>query len=212
MSGSRANGGRGARIVLVRHGQTDYNAEDRWQGSRSDVPLNEAGLEQARQTARALAERYPDGFDALYASDLVRARQTAGVLGEAFGLEVRVEPGLRELDHGRWDGRLKSEIVERWPDEYAAYQADPRTVRRGGGDSYDDLAERVWPALEAIADRHAGGRVLAVSHGGPIRLVMSRVLDRPLTERDSFGVVNASHFEVERSEGGWSLVGSAPAG
>lgn len=195
-----------ARIVLVRHGQTDYNAEDRWQGSRSDVPLNEAGFEQARETAEGLARRYPDGFDALYASDLLRARQTAEVIARRFGLDVRIEPALRELDHGRWDGRTKREVVERWPEEHAAYRADPRTVRRGGGESYEDLGERVWPALERIAERHAGGRVVVVSHGGPIRLVLARVLDRPLVERDDFGVVNAATFEVERGPAGWSLV------
>ncbi|MBW3660309.1 MAG: histidine phosphatase family protein [Gemmatimonadetes bacterium] len=195
-----------ARMVLVRHGETDYNREDRWQGSRSNVPLNAAGRAQAASLAESLAERYDHEIAAIYTSDLDRARQTAEILAERLGLEVEEEPGLRELDHGRWDGRLKIEIVERWPDEYAAYQADPRNVRRGGGDSYADLAERLWPVLERLAERHRGERIAVVSHGGPIRLVMSRVLDRPLTERDAFGVVNASIFEVEYFAGGWTLI------
>lgn len=195
-----------ARIVLVRHGETDYNREDRWQGSRSDVPLNETGREQAADVAAALEARYDGAFEAVYSSHLRRARETAGVVAGRLGLEVHEEPALRELDHGRWDGLLKTEIVERYPEEYAAYEADPRTVQRGGGESYADLAERLWPVLERLASDHLGERIVAVCHGGPIRLVMSRVLDRPLTERDSFGVVNASFFEVEWSgSSGWVL-------
>lgn len=195
-----------ARIVLVRHGETDFNVEDRWQGSRSDVPLNDTGRGQAAAVADRLAERYGSDLAAIYASDLARARETADILADRLELEVVEEPALRELDHGRWDGLLKSDIMRRFPEEYAAYQADPRDTRRGGGDSYVDLGERLWPALERLAGRHAGERIVAVSHGGPIRLVMSRVLDRPLTERDSFGVENASVFEVEYSSDAWTLI------
>lgn len=196
-----------ARIVLVRHGETDYNLEDRWQGSRSDVPLNDTGRRQAAAVAARLDERYGSELAAIYASDLSRAWETAAILADRLDLEVFADPALRELDHGRWDGLLKSEIVERFPEEYAAYEADPLNVRRGGGDSYADLGERLWPVLERLAERHLGERIVAVAHGGPIRLVMSRVLDRPLTERDAFGVVNASFFEVELSSDGWTLVG-----
>lgn len=195
------------RIVLVRHGQTDYNLEDRWQGSRSDVPLNRTGLDQAAAVAESLETRYDDAIRAVYTSNMRRARQTAEVIGERLGLEVREEPALRELDHGRWDGLLKSEIVERWPEEFSAYESDPRGVRRGGGESYADLAARLWPALERLAEDHLGERIVGVCHGGPIRLAMSRVLDRPLTERDAFGVVNASFFELQWAESsGWTLV------
>ncbi|MDX1661235.1 MAG: histidine phosphatase family protein [Gemmatimonadota bacterium] len=203
---SRAVPSDATRIVLVRHGETEYNREDRWQGSRSDVPLNQTGRDQASAVAGSLADRYDGAIEAIYASPLRRARETAEILADRLDLEVEEEPALRELDHGRWDGLLKSEIVERYPDEYAAYEADPKTVRRGGGESYDDLAARLWPALERLAGEHVGERIAAVCHGGPIRLVMSRVLDRPLSERDSFGVVNASFFEVELSDGVWSRV------
>lgn len=195
------------RIVLVRHGQTAYNLEDRWQGSQSDVPLNETGLEQAAAVAESLESRYRDAIRAVYTSPMRRARETAEVIGERLGIEVHQEPDLRELDHGRWDGLLKSEIVERWPEEFSDYESDPRGVRRGGGESYADLAERLWPVLERLAEAHRGERIVAVCHGGPIRLAMSRVLDRPLTERDAFGVVNASFFELQWSESsGWTLV------
>ena len=195
-----------ARIVLVRHGQTEYNRESRWQGSGTDVPLNAAGRAEAGRVATSLAERFGASVAAIYTSDLERARGTARILAARFGLEAIDEPGLRELSHGRWEGLTHAEVEARWPEEHAAYQADPYDVRRGGGDSYEDLERRLWPALDAMADRHRGERVVAVSHGGPIRLALSKILARPLTDRDTLGVVNGSWFEVSRSPGGWALV------
>ena len=201
-----------ARIVLVRHGETDYNREGRWQGSGTDVPLNDAGRAQARAVAAALAGRFDGRVTAAYTSDLIRARETAVILAERLDVPVCEEPGLRELSHGRWEGRTHAEVEARWPEEYAIYEADPYRTRRGGGDSYEDLEERVWPALERIADRQAGKRALAVSHGGPIRLVLSRVLDRPLADRDALGVVNGAWFEIARPpDGNWTLEASGRA-
>jgi len=197
-----------ARIVLVRHGETDYNREDRWQGSASDVPLNERGREQARAVAAALVEAFDRHVVAAHTSDLSRARETATILAARLGVPVREEPALRELSHGRWEGRTHAEVAELWPGDYAAYEADPFEVRRGGGDSYADLEARLWPALERMARSHRGQRIVAVSHGGPIRLALSRILDRPLADRDALGVGNGSWFEVERSPEGWSLVDS----
>lgn len=199
-------------IVLVRHGQTEYNREGRWQGSGSDVPLDEVGRAEAARVAAALAERFDGWIEAVYTSDLERARETARIVAARFGLETVDEPGLRELSHGRWEGFTHAEVEERWPGEHAAYQADPYHVRRGGGDSYEDLAARLWPALERLADRHRGQRIVAVSHGGPIRLALSRILDRPLADRDALGVLNGSWFEVSRSPAGWSLEASGRAG
>lgn len=194
------------RIVLVRHGQTEFNREDRWQGSGSDVPLNDAGRAEAVQLAAALAERYAARVAAVYTSDLERARETARIVADTLGLEVVDEPALRELSHGRWEGLTHQEVLRRWPTEHAEYQADPYHVRRGGGDSYQDLEARVWPAFERLAERHRGERIVAISHGGPIRLALSRILDRPLTDRDALGVVNGAWFEVSRSPEGWSRV------
>jgi broad specificity phosphatase PhoE len=195
-----------SRIVLVRHGQTEYNREGRWQGSGADVPLNAAGRAEAARVAAALAERFAGGVAAVYTSDLERARETAAILAARLGLEAIDEPALRELSHGRWEGLTHAEVLERWPEEHAAYQASPYDVRRGGGDNYQDLARRLWPALEAIAERHRGEQVVAVSHGGPIRLALSTILDRPLIDRDELGVANGSWFEISRSPGGWALV------
>jgi probable phosphoglycerate mutase len=190
------------RLVLLRHGETVYNQEGRWQGAGSDPPLTERGVEQARAAADAL-EGAP--FDALYASDLVRAVETARVVAATLELPVRLEPGLREMDHGAWEGKSGEEVLATWPEELAALEADPWSVARPGGESYRDLAARLWPVLDALADRHPGGRVVAVTHGGPIRLVLSQLTGTPLTRRDRLGVDNGRWFAVERAGGAWRL-------
>lgn len=200
-----------ARVVLVRHGETDYNRQDRWQGSASDVPLNERGRAQARAVAAALAEAFDGRVSAAYTSDLRRARETATILAARLDVPVREEPALRELSHGRWEGRTHAEVRELWPRDYAVYEADPYGTRRGGGDSYADLEERLWPALERMARSHPGQRVLAVSHGGPIRLALSRILELPLTEREALGVTNGAWFEIARVADEWSLTRSGTA-
>lgn len=189
-----------ARFVLVRHGETDYNKVGRWQGAGSDPPLNPTGFDQARAIAGEL-----EGWrvDALYTSPQQRARQTATVIADRLGIAPQVIDDLREMDHGLWEGKTKEEILARWAAEYEAFEVDPVHVRRPGGDSYSDLAARVWPALEALAGRHRGEQVVLVTHGGPIRLVLSRVLGRPLTERQAFGVENGTLFAVEESGGDW---------
>jgi broad specificity phosphatase PhoE len=201
-----------ARIVLVRHGRTEYNREGRWQGSGSDVPLDDAGRAEAARVAESLVERFDGQLAAVYTSDLERARETARIVAARLGLQALDEPALRELSHGRWEGLTHAEVENRWPHEHAAYQADPYHVRRGGGDSYEDLEARLWPALERLAERHHGERIVAVSHGGPIRLALSGIVERPLTDRDALGVVNGAWFEVSRSSAGWSLEASGRAG
>lgn len=194
-----------ARVVLVRHGETDYNREGRWQGAGSDPPLNEQGRVQARQIARDLA-RVP--FIGLYTSDLERARETARIIGEVLGLEPRVLEGLGEMSHGAWEGKTLPAILEAWGDAYRTFEADPWNERRPEGDSYGDLAERVWPALDALANRHRGERALVITHGGPIRLVLSELTGTPLTRRDELGVDNGTWFAVEKHGPDWRLADS----
>ena len=195
--------GSGTTIDLVRHGETDFNREGRWQGSGSDPPLNARGVEQAQEVARALTDA---PIIALYTSPLLRARQTAQPIAAALRLEPRIVPALTEMSHGRWEGLNEAEILADWAAEHAAFETDPVGVRRPGGESYGDLAERLWPALETIAGNHAGSRVVVITHGGPIRLVLSRLLDRPLTERESFGTANGARFTVVRDTEGWRLL------
>ncbi len=149
-------------LLLVRHGETDWNRERRWQG-HADPPLNESGRAQARSLADSLATR---GLETVWSSDLARARETAEIVGARLGLAVSLDPRLREVDVGEWSGLTSAEIERLYPDGL-------RRRREGGtgwesGEPYEAMGARVVEALRAIARAHAGGRVLVVTHGGPI--------------------------------------------
>ena len=150
-----------AELILVRHGETDWNRDRRYQG-HADPPLNEAGRTQARELAAAL-----EGLelDAIYTSDLRRAAETAEIIGAARGIPVVQDPGLREIDVGSWSGLTRPEIEERFP---GATEHD--------GESREAHLERVRSAVERIAARHLGERVLIVSHGGSIRTLRRHAL------------------------------------
>ena len=147
-----------ARILLVRHGQSEWNASGRWQG-QADPPLSELGEEQAVAAAKAVGI-----VDAIYASDLVRAHHTAELVAGQLGADVVVAPNLRERSAGEWEGRTRAEIEERWP----GFLESGR--RPAGYEPDDSVLERVLTALEAIAGAHDGD-VLVVTHGGVVRVV-----------------------------------------
>lgn len=191
------------RFVLIRHGETNYNRDGRWQGARSDVPLNAAGRDQALQVVERL-RGWP--LVAIYTSPLRRARETATPLAIELGLDPVVIEELREMDHGEWEGKTRSEILAGWEAEHDAFEADPTGVRRPGGESYGDLAERVWPVLDRLTELHRGQQIALVTHAGPIRLMLSRTLGRPLTEREEFGTENATVFVFDRADEDWRLV------
>lgn len=149
-------------ILLVRHGETDWNLERRVQG-HSDTPLNETGRRQAIELATALAD---ERVDAVYSSDLVRAHETARILADRKGLGVTVIPELREKDFGTWEGFTDQEILRRFP--------EARVGQWGDGETHEDMAGRVIESLQRIAQSHPGGRVLVVAHGGPLRAVRLR--------------------------------------
>jgi broad specificity phosphatase PhoE len=150
-------------ILLARHGETDWNSERRWQG-HADQPLNEAGRAQARELADSLAW---SGIDAIYSSDLLRAHETARIVAERIGLPVEVDPGLREVDVGDWAGRAVREIEDSDPDGFRRWQEGHKGWN--GGESYEQMGERVVASVLRIAEQHPGETVLIVSHGGSIR-------------------------------------------
>ena len=147
-------------ILLVRHGETDWNAAGRVQG-HSDRPLTARGREQARALAAALAA---EALDIVYTSDLERACDTAGAVAESRGLEVRTHPGLREKDFGTWEGLTDVEVLARFPEARRGHWGDAETA--------DEMATRMLETLREIAARHQGERVLVVTHGGPLRAVL----------------------------------------
>jgi broad specificity phosphatase PhoE len=157
-------------ILLARHGESDWNRAGRWQG-HTDRPLTDRGREQAR----ALAERLEETeLDAVYSSDLERARETAEIVAATRGLGVTTEPELREVDVGSWSGLTRAEAKQRFPEGFARWQV-------GGegwtdGETYEELGDRVVGAVRRIAADHPSGRVLVVAHGGSIRAVHAAAL------------------------------------
>jgi broad specificity phosphatase PhoE len=159
-----------ATLLLARHGQTDWNAERRWQG-HTDRPLNERGREQAE----ALAERLADvELVAVYSSDLSRARDTAAVVAERQALEVRTSPELREVDVGSWAGLTRPEAEARFPEAFARWQEGHPGWE--DGESYEAMTARVVRAARKIAAGEPDGPVLVVTHAGPIRALHAAAL------------------------------------
>ena len=157
-------------ILLARHGESDWNRAKRWQG-HADRPLTERGREQAHALADRLAATE---LDAVYSSDLERARETAEIVARSQGLDVHVLPELREVDVGSWSGLTRAEAERRFPDAFRRWAA-------GGegwddGETYEQLSERVLRAIRTIAADHPGERVLVVAHGGTIRAVHAAAL------------------------------------
>jgi broad specificity phosphatase PhoE len=165
-------------LILLRHGETEWNLSGRWQGQAADTPLTELGRAQAGIVAGRLRS-YP--ISAIYSSDLLRALETAEIVGQALDLAPIAEPALRESDIGAWTGLNWDEITARFPDQVAAMFAGEE-VRRGGGESYGELQARLAAAAEGIAARHPGQTVLLVSHGAALRSLVAHVLDASLAQ------------------------------
>ncbi|SEP59192.1 histidine phosphatase family protein [Streptomyces radiopugnans] len=195
--------GRGRRIVLWRHGQTAWNLERRFQGT-TDIELTEAGLEQARRSARLLAALRPD---AIIASDLKRAVDTAAELAAITGLEVTRYESLRETYAGVWQGLTHEEIVERHGEEYAAWKRG-EPVRRGGGELETEVADRAAPVVEGNAEKLPDGGVLVVvSHGGTIRTTIGRLLGLEPSSWESLGgLTNCCWSVLGEGARGWRLL------
>ena len=152
-------------LLLARHGETDWNRDGRWQG-HANTELNERGREQARALAAQLDD---EPIAAVYASDLARAQETAELIAAPRGLDVRVDPRLREIHFGVWEGLTTAEIEERYPDQVERWRADDGSQAVAGGETYEQMGERVVGALSEIAAAHPAETVLVVFHGGPIR-------------------------------------------
>jgi broad specificity phosphatase PhoE len=148
-----------SRILVVRHGQSTWNADGRWQG-QADPPLSELGIAQAEAAARAV-----DGVDVIWASDLERARHTASVLAATRGLEVVADARLREREAGEWTGLTRAEIEERYPGALAERRRPP------GFEADGVLVVRALDALQELAAALAGRTAIAVTHGGVIHAV-----------------------------------------
>ena len=160
------------RLYLVRHGATQLTAEDRFSGAVG-VDLSKEGRAQARRLAKRLAD---EKISAVYCSPLSRTVETAAILAEPHKLPLIHRDGLKEISHGRWEGLTRVEVESKYPDEYAAWEADPFTFAPQDGESGVGVLARALPVIRQIVVSHAGQDVLVVSHKATLRILLSSLL------------------------------------
>jgi 2,3-bisphosphoglycerate-dependent phosphoglycerate mutase len=189
------------RFILLRHGETVWNIEGRYQG-HLDSPLTELGLAQAR----ALALRLPRGsIVALYTSDLGRARQTAEIISQRHGCEVIAHVGLRERHLGLFQGSTRPEAKAGWPEEYRRLKSGDADYAVPGGESHRALMERTLATLGEIAARHPGKTIGAITHSGPLSALLRHTLGISLEAPRRFSRSNASWNVFTVEDGQWLL-------
>lgn len=193
------------KLILVRHGETDDNKNSVFQGQQGRG-LNAIGRDQAARLAARLASANVR-LAGLYASDLERAHETAGILGRALGLAPQLDPDLREVFLGAWQGLSHAEIAVRFPDEWASWQRG-EDQRRGGGETYAELGDRVTRAVRRAAEAHPGETAAIVSHGAAIKIFVAQVLGLGTPGLRTFRVMhNTGVTVVERgAEGAFRLL------
>ncbi|MBI1278014.1 MAG: alpha-ribazole phosphatase [Anaerolineaceae bacterium] len=174
------------RILLIRHGQTDWNIEGRWQGSLP-VGLNDVGREQAKALASYLSERK---IGSIYCSDLPRALDTALAISDVVGITPQIDTRLREFNLGVFQGLTREQIKERYPQEHQDFEADYWNFAVTNGESRRALQSRAYEAFQDIVSRAVGPEVAIVSHGGTIRMLLLRLFD---------GAPQLNHFHVENT-------------
>jgi len=193
------------RVIAIRHGETDWNVAMRIQG-QLDIGLNDAGRWQARRLAEALAD---EALDAVYSSDLARARDTAQAVAGRAGLAVRTDAGLRERGFGVFEGLTFAEIEQRFPEPARRWRQRDASFGPEGGETLAAFYDRAVAGVTALAARHRGQHIAVVAHGGVLDALYraaSRVaLDAPRT----WAVGNASINRLLASDAGLTLVGWA---
>lgn len=184
------------RLLIVRHGQTDWNIDGRFQG-QTDIPLNATGHKQAHALARRLAAK---PLEAIYASDLKRASLTASIIHQALSADGRspliLEPRLREMCFGEWEGLTYREIQARQPRQLSRWESDLEQVAPPAGETLLEMAERVQAAFQSILAAHPGKSVLLVAHGGPLQMLIAQALGMPPGRFWQIHLSNASLSEL----------------
>lgn len=172
------------RIILARHAETEWNVEGRYQGQGFDIALSERGQAQARAMGIRLANL---AFTRVVSSPLKRAMETAEAALGPSSTPLTTDPGLMEISHGLWEGRLANEIREEYPEVCEAWREMPHLVTLPGGESLQEVSDRAWTALcracESLGEEET---VLIVSHDGVNRAILCRILGLPLKRVWSF--------------------------
>lgn len=188
-------------IYLFRHGEVELAHTRRFIG-HLDVPLSDLG---ERQSAAQAARLSSMKLDAVFTSDLTRARRTGEIIGAPHRLVPTEVPALREMSMGRWDGLTATEIQRREPEKFAEWMARVGVFPFPEGESVPDLEARAWPAFESIADAHVGRTIAVVAHGGTNRTLICRALGLPLARLLSLGQDYGAFTVLERVRDTWHL-------
>ena len=161
------------RIILVRHGQTEWNRVERFRG-RADVPLNEAGLAQAEAMGRRIASEWRPS--AIYSSPLSRAVKTAEIVARHINLPLLIHHGMIDIDYGQWEGLAPDEVRERWPEMIDDWYNKPASARIPGGETLEQLRSRALAAIDEMATRHKDQTIVVVGHTVINRIILLGVL------------------------------------
>jgi probable phosphoglycerate mutase len=191
------------RILAIRHGETAWNVDTRIQG-QLDIPLNETGRWQARRMAQALADR---PIRAIYASDLLRARETALALAQATDLPVLSAPGLREREFGVFEGKTFAEIAAQWPEQSRRWRKRDPGFAPEGGESLLQFRLRVTHTAQDLAERHVGELIALVSHGGVMDVLYRAATRQDLQAPRTWALGNAAINRLLWTPQGFTLVG-----
>ena len=196
------------RLIAVRHGETAWNRVSRIQG-HTDIPLNDAGLWQARQVGKAVAA---EGIDAIYSSDLQRAADTARAIGVASGLPVHLDVALRERHFGELEGLTHDEINTRWPEQARRWRGRDPDFGPQGGETLKDFHARCLGALTRLAQRHPGQTVVLVAHGGVLDCFYRAANGVDLSVPRSWTIGNATINRLLYSPDSLTMIGWADDG
>jgi probable phosphoglycerate mutase len=160
------------RLYLVRHGATPLTAEDRFSGSEN-VHLSEEGRAQAARLSERLKD---DAIDAIYCSPLDRTQETANIIAKHHLIAPILKDGLREINHGHWEGLSRKEVEKQFPEEYAAWESDPFTFAPEGGESGISVLARALPVIREVVVNHKDKNIMVVSHKAALRIIISSLL------------------------------------
>ncbi len=188
-------------ILLVRHGETDWNREKIFRGAH-DVPLNDHGRHQAQLAADALGSHK---IDAGYTSPLSRAAETASIVLEPHNIHAKPHDGLHDFNYGDWTGKIESEVARQWPEEHAAWNAHPHEARIPGGDTLKVVFDRAFAAMEEIARRHDGQTVALFGHRVVNKLLILGALGLTLDRFPFILQGNCCINKFMRVEGGYLI-------
>lgn len=182
------------KLFFIRHGQTDWNIEEKIQGSRN-IELNETGIRQAEElSTKVLKDNYK--FSKIYSSPQRRAAKTAEILSEATNIQYIIDEGLAEVDLGAWEGLSWREVKEQYPTEYNEWYINRRYTKAPEGESYEDMIKRVLNALHKIIDEN-NEDVAIVTHSAVIMCLQCCLTNTPFNEMKKFKPENTSIIEID---------------